>query len=625
MVERSQFRLLAARRFGPFFGVQFLGAFNGHLFRQALVVVLAYQTGSYTTLSADTVQNAAQALFVLPLLLFSATAGQLADRYEKSGLITAAVVVELCGMVLGAGGLLLQSLPLLLAALLVSGLQSALFAPVKYSILPHHLARAELMGGNGLVLSGTAIAAVAGTAAGGLLAAHPAQGFAAVALATVAISVAGIALSRIVPSAPAPAPELRIDWNLLAETRRCLSRAREDRTVFVSILGMSWFWFYAFIFVTQLPNLSRNVLGGTGHVATLLLAAGTAGIAAGSLLCERLSARKVEIGLVPFGSIGLTLFGVDLWWATTAHVATGPVDVVEFIRLPGHLRIVADLVLIGLFGGLYAAPLCALIQERSDPSCRSRILAANNIWNAAFAICAALLAGALLAAGLSIPQLILVAALLNTAVAVYIYAQVPEFLARFMAWMLIHSVYRLKTSHLDRIPEKGPAIVVSNHVSYVDALVISAACRRPIRWVMDQRIFRIPVLRFFFRTVKAIPIAPAKVDPEALQRAYDSIAAELDAGQLVGLFPEGKLTSDGEMNAFKGGIRKILDRTPVPVIPLALRGLWQSVFARNRVKLRQAIRLFPVIGMAVGEPVHPTAATPESLYRAVNMLRGDWK
>ncbi len=234
-------------------------------------------------------------------------------------------------------------------------------------------------------------------------------------------------------------------------------------------------------------------------------------------------------------------------------------------------------------------------------------------------------AAALVGAGLTIPRLILVTALLNAAVTVYIYTRAPEFLVRFIVWMPTHSVYRLKTSDLERIPDQGPAVIVSNHVSYVDALVISAACRRPIRWVMDQRVFRIPFLSFFFRTVKAIPIAPAGIDPRTLERAYDAIARELAAGQLVGLFPEGRRNSNGERNEFKGGIRKILDRTPVRVVPLALSGLWQSIFARNRDKLRYAMKLFPKVGLAVGEPIDPAAVTPDGLYGAVCALRGNWK
>ena len=235
------------------------------------------------------------------------------------------------------------------------------------------------------------------------------------------------------------------------------------------------------------------------------------------------------------------------------------------------------------------------------------------------------IAVALLAAGLSIPQLFVVAALMNAVVALYIYSLVPEFLMRFIVWLLIHSVYRLRKVGLDRIPEQGAAIVVCNHVSYVDALVISAACRRPIRWVMDYRIFRTPVLSFVFRTAKAIPIAPAHEDAAMLERAYEAIARELADGQLVGIFPEGKLTSTGEMNEFRGGIVKILERTPVPVVPMALSGLWRSLFTRNRARLRHAAQLFPRIRLAVGEPVPAAMARPNDLHAAVLAMRGDWR
>ena len=284
-----------------------------------------------------------------------------------------------------------------------------------------------------------------------------------------------------------------------------------------------------------------------------------------------------------------------------------------------------DLLLLGVFGGFYIVPLNALVQIRSEPTHRSRIIAGNNVLNALFMVAAAGLAIGLFAAGLTIPQLFLVGAIMNAAVALYIYTLVPEFLMRFMVWILIHTVYRLRKTGLERIPEEGPAIIVSNHVSYVDALVITADCRRPIRWVMDHRIFAVPFLSFFFRTVRAIPIAPSKEDPALLERAYDTIAKELADGELVGIFPEGRLTSDGEMNEFRGGIMRILQRTPVPVVPVALSGLWESLFARNRAKLRHMAKLFPRVRLAVGETFAPATVSPEGLRSAVLELRGDWK
>jgi 1-acyl-sn-glycerol-3-phosphate acyltransferase len=288
-------------------------------------------------------------------------------------------------------------------------------------------------------------------------------------------------------------------------------------------------------------------------------------------------------------------------------------------------RVLADLMLIGVSGGLYIVPLYALVQSRSDAAHRSRVIAANNVLNALLIVVAAGVSIALLAAGLSIPQLILVTALMNAAVALYIYALVPEFLMRFVVWGLIHSVYRLRKVGLERIPDEGAAIVVCNHVSYVDALVISAGCRRPIRWVMYHQIFKIPVLSFVFRTAKAIPIAPATEDAAMLERAYDAIARELADGQLIGLFPEGKLTADGELHEFRSGIMKILERTPVPVVPMALSGLWRSAFSRNRARLRHATKLFPRIRLSVGEPVPAAEVSPERLQAAVLAMRGAWR
>jgi 1-acyl-sn-glycerol-3-phosphate acyltransferase len=491
--------------------------------------------------------------------------------------------------------------------------QSALFGPVKYAILPQHLRESELVGGNALVETGTAIAILAGMVLGGWMIAQPGWGIAGVAVVTCALSAAGIVLSRFIPRTPAPDPALAINPNIAQETWRIMRFAAQNRTVFLSILGISWFWFYGAMLVTQFPNLVRNVLHGNEHAVTLLLVVFSVGIGAGSLLCERLSGHKVELGLVPFGSIGLTLFGIDLGIAT-AH---GPAH--------AQWRVLADLFLIGLFGGLYIVPLYALVQSRSERTHRSRVIAANNILNALFIVAAAVISIFLLRAGLTIPQLFVVSALMNAAVAVYIYTLVPEFLMRFIVWLLIHSVYRLRKAGLERIPDEGPALVVCNHVSYVDALVISAGCRRPIRWVMDHRIFSFPVVSFVFRTAKAIPIAPAHEDPEMLERAYDTVARELAEGQLVGIFPEGKLTADGEMSEFRSGLLKILERTPVPVIPMALSGLWRSLFTRNRARLRHATKLFPKIRLSVGESFAPGQVTLEGLHAAVLALRGNWK
>ena len=621
----NQFGLLKERRFAPFFGVQFLGALNDNVFKQALVILLTYSTARYTTMSTGILQNLAQALFVLPFFLFSATAGQLADKYEKSRLIGITVAIEFVCMTLGAAGFFLHSLPLLFAALFLGGVQSALFGPVKYAILPQHLRESELVGGNGMVEMGTSVAILVGMMLGGWLVAQEGWGVTAAAFVTMGISATGFLLSRLIPLAPAAAPELKINWNPLTETWRNFQFMRGNRTVFLSVLGISWFWFYGSIFLTQFPSLSKDILSGQESVVTLLLIVFSIGIGIGSLLCERLSGHKVEIGLVPFGSIGMTLFGIDLYFALAAHLQHEPMALAAFLRDAGHWRILADLFLIGLFGGFYIVPLYALIQIRSEPSHRSRIIAGNNILNALFMVAAAGIAIGLFTAGVTIPQLLLVTALMNAVVALYIYRLVPEFLMRFIVWLLIHSVYRLKKKGIEHIPEEGPAVIVCNHVSFVDALIIAAACPRPIRFVMDHRIFKLPIINFVFREGRAIPIASAKEDPALLEQAYEEVAKALEAGDLVGIFPEGRITDTGELYPFRKGITRIVERTPVPVVPMALKGLWGSFFSRKdgaAMTLPFRRGLFSKVSLSVTAPVAPASATPEALQEIVAGLRG---
>ncbi|MFC4929753.1 MFS transporter [Massilia sp. GCM10023247] len=632
MSQPSQFSLLSQRRFAPFFWTQFLGAFNDNLFKTALLVALTYDALSWTTLEPGFLNNLIPGLFILPYVVFSATAGQIADKVEKGKLARFVKMLEVAIMLIAGIGWMTHTLWLLIAAVVGMGLHSTLFGPVKYAYLPQHLKPEELVGGNGVVEMGTFVGILLGEVAGALLVAHKPFGIELVAGASLLMALIGLAASWRIPASPAPAPELRINHNFLAESVRNLRFSAQNRTVFLSMLGNSWFWFYGALVLSQFPVYAKDYLHGDHSVFVLLLTVFSLGIGIGSLLCEKLSGRKVEIGLVPFGSIGLSVFGIDLYFASEAYLSTATntaaVDAFALLALPGSLRILADLVLIGVFGGFFIVPLFALIQTRCDPKHVSRTIAGMNILNAFFMVAAAGVAILLLGQGFSIPQMFLVTALLNAAVAVYIFSLVPEFLMRFLAWLLIHTIHRVHTVDVERIPDAGPAVLVCNHVSYVDAIVIGAASPRPIRFVMDHRIFRTPFLGWIFRTAKAIPIAPAKEDPFMMERAFVDIAEALHNGDLVCIFPEGKLTSTGEMNAFRGGIARIVERSRVPVIPMALRGLWGSVFTRDPGNLFE--RSFArgwrsKLALAVGVPVPPQQATPEYLHEQVRTLRGDWK
>jgi 1-acyl-sn-glycerol-3-phosphate acyltransferase len=629
MAVHSQYELLRQRRFAPLFWTQFLGAANDNLFKFSFTLLATYHAAEWGGVDPGTAGFVIGAIFIAPFLFFSATAGQLADRYEHGKLIRFVKSLEIVIMAIAAYGFMGRHAMALYACVFLMGLHSTLFGPVKYAYLPQHLLEEELTGGNGLVEMGTFVAILLGTLSGGVLLSTGSEGAKYVAFGCLAVAALGRVTAAFIPHSPASDPGLTINWNPVTETIDNLRVAARDRTVFLSLMGISWLWFVGSIFLTSFTPFSRSVLGGDENVVTLLLAVFSVGIGIGSLLCERMSGHKVEIGLVPFGSIGMTLFALDLWLASRGYKPMeGGGGIAAFIAHDGSWRVMIDLFGVAMFSGFYSVPLYALIQSHAEPSHRARIIAANNILNALFMIVASLMAAGLLSSGLTIPQLFGVVGLMNAAVAAYIFFLVPEFLMRFLCWILVHSVYRLRSTGLENIPHKGAAVVACNHVSFVDPMVLMAASPRPITFVMDYRIFKTPVLSFIFRTAKAIPIAPAKEDPILLDQAYERIAKALEAGELVGIFPEGRITDTGEFYPFRNGITRILERTPVPVVPMALQGLWGSFFSRKdgpAMTKPQRVWLFKKIGLVVAPMVPPEEATPEKLQAQVQEMRGDWR
>jgi hypothetical protein len=619
----SQFDLFAQRRFMPFFGTQALGAFNDNIFKNALAALLVFEGSRISGMNTDQLVNLSALVFILPFFLFSALFGQFADKYEKSVQIRRVKLFEVAIMLLAAVGFWLHHVPLLLFVLFLLGLQSTIFGPIKYGILPQILRREELVGGNALVEMGTFVAILAGTIAGPQLAGIDVRWPYWVSAACLAVAVGGWLASRRVPLAAPVAPELRINWNVFSETVRNLRFINENRTVLNSVLGISWFWFFGATFLVQIPSYSQNVLGGDENLMSTLLALFIIGISTGSLLCERLSGKQVEIGLVPFGAIGLTLFGLDLYFASPAVPAAG-VSAVAFLSSASNWRIVLDLLLIGTFGGFYIVPLYALVQARSAPDHRSRVIAGLNILNALFMVVAAILAMLVLGpAGLSIPDLFLISAVLNAVVAIYIFTLVPEFLMRFLVWLLIHTIYRVRVTGMENIPEEGPVIVVSNHVSFVDPLILGGMIRRPVNFVMYHRIYNIPLLKFVFKTGKAIPIAGRSENPEILEAAYRRMHDVLAAGDVLGIFPEGRITDDGEIGEFKPGVEKLVAEQPVTVVPIALCNLWGSLFSRrDPLHKRRPYKLWAQIEMRVGRPVPPHEVSAARLEAEVRALRG---
>ncbi len=614
--------LIRQRRFLPYFCTQFLGAFNDNIYRNAFAILVTYFLARE---NQAIILNIALMAFILPYLLFGAIAGQLADKYDKAWLIRRIKIAEIAIMGFGCFALYFHSVAAMLLVLFALGTQSAFFGPIKYSILPQHLASDEILDGNAYVESGTFIAILLGTILGGLLASELSYQYLLMST-MVGVATLGWLASRTIPSAPAAAAELRVSLNIWRSSLNIIRMAHANRPVFLSILAISWFWFFGSIVLTQFPVFAATVLYGDARVATLLLATFSIGIGLGSYACALLSGGKVEIGLMPFGAIGISVF---TWQLSNTWLPVGDDlrSLGELLLVDGSWRMIINLTMIAFSAGLYIVPLYAFMQIRSDAAQRSRTIAVNNIFNSLFMVAAGAMAAAMLYFEFSVLEIFKVAAILNLLVTIFILSVVPEFFLRLVSWLLVHSVYRIKKEDLHHIPHQGPALLVCNHVSFVDPAILLAVIPRPARFVMYHKFYHLPLAKSLFRWLKSIPIGTLRESPELVTQAFDEIAAALENGELVVVFPEGGITKDGELAKFQPGIEQIIKRTPVPVIPLAIRGVWGIWFSRHRGRAMSGLpsTFMRRISIVSGEPVAPENMNRIMMYEKVLALRGDEK
>lgn len=617
------FKLLGQKRFGPFFGVQFLGALNDNLFKNTMVILFAFRAASEA--ESGLVTNLAAGLFILPFFLFSGVAGQMADKFEKSRIMRIIKGAEVGIMLLGSIGFYTGHNALLFITLFLMGVHSSFFGPAKYSILPQHLKESELMTGNALVEMGTFLAILIGTLAGGLLAGR--QDIHAISASIVAVAILGYLISLKIPAAPAMAPDLKLSWNPFTQTAVLTRIIRKKQTLFNSILGISWFWYFGATLLAQLPNFTRHSLHGNEGVVTLLLAIFSLSIGVGSILSAKLARGEIELGLVPIGALGLTVFCADLAFIRYPAADIPLMGIAALLHAPyfsAALRVMIDFGMIGVFGSLFIVPLYALIQSRADEDTRSRVIAANNVFNALFMVGSAVITMALFKIGLNTVQILLFTAVANLIVAAYIFTLIPEFFLRFVVWVLASTIYRLRYKGRDFVPHRGPAVIVCNHVSFIDWFIITATCGRPVHFVMDHKVFKNPLLRWLFRLTRAIPIAPAKEDAALKEKAFESISWELNDDNLVCIFPEGMISRDGVLNPFRPGVERILSKDRVPVIPMAIKGLWGSFFSRKGGKAmvgmpKPSRRL---VSVSIGEPM-PASSTAQEMEDRVRRLLGE--
>ncbi|MGR5237107.1 MFS transporter [Vibrio alfacsensis] len=613
-----------SKRFFPYFVTQCLGALNDNIYKNVLLLMVTYRLIDSLPVSVDLFVNLAAGLFILPFFLFSAHAGALADSMNKATLIRRLKLIELLIMSCAAAAILTQSATLMLVLLFMTGTQSAYFGPVKYALLPQALKSNELVKGNAWVEMGTFLSILIGTLSAGLLLAVPNGTFIAACM-VIALSLLGFLSSVTIPSLPSKKRN-KVKFSPISGLKKTLNIAQKQRGIWMSILAISWFWFMGATYLTQFPNFAREHLFADSTVVSLLLALFSIGIATGSWLCEKLSFNHVELGILPFGILGLTLFSADLLWAVPSINAFPAqyYDVQNFVAQSQHIRVMLDLFLVGVSGGVFIVPLYAFIQSRSEPGECAQSIAANNIINALFMVASAAVSILVLSVlEFSIVELFALMAVGNLIIAIYVYRQVPEFTQRFISYLLSHCLYRVSVRGRQTIPEKGAALIVANHVSYVDALILMGASTRPVRFVMDKSISELPLLKYVFRHAGVIPICSPRKCAKTYNRAFEQIEPALNNGEVVCIFPEGRLTSNGELSEFRPGVEKILTQTPVPVIPIALKGLWGSFFSHKggHALTTRPNRFWSKVEVNIGQLLTPHALDRHLLQKEVlNLL-----
>ncbi|MGI9945766.1 MFS transporter [Vibrio hyugaensis] len=615
--------MFLTKRFFPYFVTQCLGALNDNIYKNVLLLMVTYSQIDSLPMSIDLFVNLAAGLFILPFFLFSAHAGAVADNMDKAKLIRRLKLIELVIMSCAATAIMTQSAILMLVLLFMTGTQSAYFGPVKYALLPQALKSDELVKGNAWVEIGTFLSILIGTLSAGLLLAIP-NGMLIASCIVITLSLLGFLSSANIPSLPSKKND-KAKFEPITGLKKTLKLAQKQRGIWMSILAISWFWFMGATYLTQFPNFAREHLFADSTVVSLLLALFSVGIATGSWLCEKLSFNQVELGILPFGILGLTIFSADLLWAVPA-IESFPsqyYDVQSFIAQSSHIRVMIDLFLVGVSGGVFIVPLYAFIQSRSEEGECAQSIAANNIMNALFMVASAAVSILVLSVlEFSIVELFAILAVGNFIVAIYVYRQVPEFTQRFISYLLSHCLYRVSVTGRQHIPEQRAALIVANHVSYVDALILMGTSTRPVRFVMDKSISELPVLKYVFRHAGVIPICSPRKCAETYKRAFEQIEQALNNDEVVCIFPEGRLTSNGELGEFRPGVEKILKRTPVPVIPMALKGLWGSFFSHKNghALTKRPTRFWSRIEVNIGKLLQPTTLDRHLLQKEVQDL-----
>jgi acyl-[acyl-carrier-protein]-phospholipid O-acyltransferase/long-chain-fatty-acid--[acyl-carrier-protein] ligase len=583
------------RRFWPLFVSQFTGATNDNVFKNAMAILVIYRLADQSPISPQVLVSVAAGLFILPFFLFSATAGQLADRFEKSGLIRIVKFAEILIALLGTWALLLPSVTGMLAVLFLLGLQATFFGPLKYAILPEQLDESELVGGNALIEGGTFLAILLGTIAGGLLVLRE-GGTGLIAALVVGLSAIGFLSSLMLPKAKAGDPTIAIQVNFIRETVHVLGMARSSRAIFLSVLGISWFWLVGATYLAQFPAFAKDVLYADEHAVTLMLTVFSVGIGIGSLLCTRLLHSEISARFVPFAALAMSLFAFDLWLSSKAIEVQPSIQTLgAFLGHASSWRVLSDLLLLAIAGGIYIVPLYAILQSRSRESERARMVAANNITNAAFMVISAAASAAMLAGGFSVPEIFLSMAVATLVVAIYICGLLPDAVLKALFAWLFRRLYRVEVRGTEHLKEAGEkAVLVVNHVSFLDAILLASFLPMKPTFAVNSFISELWWVRPFLSVVDAYPMDPT--NPMSTKGLIHAV----QEGRTCVIFPEGRITVTGALMKVYEGPGMIADKAGAPIVPVRIDGAQYTPFSRLKGKIK--LRWFPKISITILPP-----------------------
>lgn len=581
------------RRFWPLFWTQFLGAANDNFFKNALVMMITYNSVHLMGMNSAALVALAGGIFILPYVTFSATAGQIADHYDKAQVIRVTKITELVIMLIAAVGFFLSSYGLLLVVLFLMGAQSSFFSPVKFGMLPEILNEDELTLGNAYIGGGTFLAILIGTILGGLSASLPGANI-ITSIGVVVVAALGIWSAWYQRDLGDNHDGVKIDYTFVKPTFEIIKRSFQEKKTLKAIIGISWFWLFGAALLSILPALCKELFQGSETVGTMFMSTFTIGMGLGSIVCNKLSGKRVEVGMVPLAAVGMSLFLLDLFWVCTNwnYHTLELLSIPDFFKLDGSVRAIFDLTMVTIFGGMFIIPQQAYMQRNSDPEYLARTIAANNIWNSVGMVVAAVTLMVLHSFKISLPHIVGLIALANLLFAYVLYRFYTEEMWRFIAMGLTKLMYNLKVEGENIIPTKGPVIIASNHVTFVDWLFIMAISPRPLRWVIDHIYYNIPGLKILFKHAKLIPVATKKENPEILEKSFKTMFEALDNGEILGLFPEGFLTRDGKLRKFQPGIKKIVDQTQAEVIPIVISGAWGSFFSHEGPGVFKGLNIF---------------------------------